>query len=47
MGTLLTAACFVGIVAVVIDNVTGVSVADDFLFVPLGAGISKGLIMIF
>lgn len=29
------------------DDLTGVGVADDFLFGPLGAGVGEGLIMIF
>lgn len=36
-----------GIMAVAADDVIGVGVADDFLFGPLGAGVSEGLIMIF
>lgn len=35
------------IIAVAADDLTGVGVADDFLFVPLGAGVGEGLIMIF
>lgn len=37
----------VGIIAVAADDLTGVGVADDFLFGPLGAGVGEGLIMIF
>ena len=29
------------------NDATGVGVADDFLFVPLGAGVREGLILIF
>ena len=36
-----------GIIAVAADDLTGVGVADDFLFGPLGAGVGEGLIMIF
>ena len=39
--------CTVGIIAVAADDLTGVGVADDFLFGPLGAGVGEGLIMIF
>ncbi len=39
--------CAIGIVVVAIDDVTGIGVGDDFLFTPLGAGFTKGLIMIF
>jgi len=34
-------------IAVAADDLTGVGVADDFLFGPLGAGVGEGLIMIF
>ena len=43
----LVVICTVGIIAVAADDVTGVGVADDFLFGPLGAGVGEGLIMIF
>jgi hypothetical protein len=36
-----------GIIAIAADDLTGVGVADDFLFGPLGAGVGEGLIMIF
>lgn len=29
------------------DDTTGIGVADDFLFAPLGTGIREGLILIF
>lgn len=29
------------------DDATGIGVADDFLFAPLGTGIREGLILIF
>ena len=29
------------------DDATGIGVADDFLFGPLGAGVGEGLILIF
>lgn len=47
IGVALVAACTIGIIFVAVDDVTGVGIADDFLFAPLGAGISEGLIMIF
>ena len=34
-------------VAITADDLTGVGVADDFLYGPLGAGFGKGIIMIF
>lgn len=39
--------CAIGIVIVSADDATGIGVADDFLFGPLGAGFEGGLIMIF
>lgn len=39
--------CTVAIVVVAADDVTVVGVADDFLYGPLGAGLGKGVIMIF
>lgn len=47
IGAGLVLVCAVGIMAVAADDVIGVGVADDFLFGPLGAGVSEGLIMIF
>lgn len=47
IGVGLVLVCAVGIMAVAADDVIGVGVADDFLFGPLGAGVSEGLIMIF
>ena len=46
-GVALITLCAVGIIAVAVDDATGVGIADDFLFAPLGIGISEGLIMIF
>ena len=43
----LITVCVVGIIAVAADDVTGIGVADDFLFGPLGAGLAEGFIMIF
>lgn len=43
----LVVICTVGIIAVAADDLTGVGVANDFLFGPLGAGVGEGLIMIF
>ena len=47
IGAGLVVICTVGIIAVAADDLTGVGVADDFLFGPLGAGVGEGLIMIF
>ena len=47
VGTALIAICVIGVVVVAADDLTGVGVADDFLFVPLGTGIGNGIIMIF
>ena len=47
IGAGLVVICTVGIIAVAADDFTGVGVADDFLFGPLGAGVGEGLIMIF
>ena len=47
IGAGLVVICTVGIIAVAADDLTGVGVADDFLFGPLGAGVGEGLILIF
>ena len=47
LGVGIVVVCVIGGVVVALDDATGVGVGDDFLFGPLGAGISKGLIMIF
>ena len=47
IGAGLVVICTVGIIAIAADDLTGVGVADDFLFGPLGAGVGEGLIMIF
>lgn len=47
IGAGLVVICTVGIIAVAADDLTGVGVADDFLFGPFGAGVGEGLIMIF
>ena len=47
LGVALVSVCAIGIVVVAADDVTGVGVADDFLFGPLGTGVSTGLIMMF
>lgn len=39
--------CVIGIVVVAADDATGIGVADDFLLAPLGAGIGKGIVLIF
>ena len=46
-GAALVTVCVIGIVVVAADNATGIGVADDFLFGPLGAGVGEGLILIF
>ena len=46
-GVTLVTVCAIGIVVVAADDVTGIGVADDFLFEPLGAGVGEGLILIF
>ena len=43
----LVVVCTIGIVAVAADDLTGAGIADNGLFVPLSAGIGKGLVMIF
>ena len=47
VGVGLVTVCIIAIVAVAADDATGIGVADDFLFVPLGTGLSSGMIMIF
>ena len=37
-GAALVTACVIGMVVVAVDDVTGIGVADDFLFWSLGAG---------
>lgn len=44
---LTAAVMLMGIIFVAVDDVTGIGVADDFLFGPFGAGVGEGLIMIF
>ena len=46
-GVALVTVCVIGIVVVAADDATGIGVADDFLFGPLGAGVGEGLILIF
>ena len=46
IGVGLVVICAVSIIAVAADDVTGIGVADDFLFGPLSAGVGEGLIMI-
>ena len=46
-GVALVTVCIIGIVVVAADDATGIGVADDFLFGPLGAGVGEGLILIF
>ena len=47
IGVALVAVCVVGIIIVAADDATGIGVADDFLFGPLGTGVGEGLILIF
>ena len=47
LGVGLVTICVIGIVVVAADDATGIGVADDFLFGPLGAGVGEGLILIF
>ena len=47
IGVGLVVICVAGIIVVAADDATGIGVADDVLFGPLGAGVSKGLIKIF
>ena len=46
-GGALVTACVIGIIVVAADDATGIGIADNFLFGPLGAGIGEGLILIF
>ncbi len=47
IGVGIVVTCVVGIAVVIADDATGVGVADDFLFGPLGAGLTGGLTLIF
>lgn len=47
LGMVIVTLCTIGIIAVAIDDVSGVGVVDDFLFAPLGIGVEEGIIMIF
>ena len=47
LGAGLIVICVVGIVVVAADDMTGIGIADNYLYGPLGAGIGKGIIMIF
>lgn len=47
IGGVLFIACTVGIVVMAVNDMTGVGIADDFLFAPLSAAANKGLVMIF
>ena len=47
LGVGLVTICVIGIVVVAANDATGIGVADDFLFGPLGAGVGEGLILIF
>ena len=45
-GVALVTICVIGIVIVAADDATGIGIADDFLFCPLGAGIGEGFLLI-
>ena len=47
LGVGLVTICVIGIIFVAADDATGIGVADDFLFGPLGAGVGEGFILIF
>ena len=47
MGIALVTVCIIGLAVVIADDFTGIGVADDFLYGPLGTGVGKGIIMIF
>ena len=47
VGLGLLTACVIVIVVVAADDITGIGVADDFLFGPLGVGVAKGTVMVF
>ena len=46
LGTGLVVVCVIGIILVAADDATGVGVADNFLYGPLGVGVSQGLSMV-
>ena len=46
-GVAMITVCVIGIVVVASDDVTGIGVADNALYGPLGSGVGKGLVMIF
>ena len=46
-GAALITVCAIGFFLVAADDITVIGIADNFLLGPLGAGVSKGLIMIF
>ncbi|MBE6865610.1 MAG: RHS repeat-associated core domain-containing protein [Ruminococcaceae bacterium] len=47
VGPLVIGVCAVGVFAVVADDFTGIGVINNGAIIPLGAGIKRGLIMIF
>ena len=47
VGIALVTICVIGVVIVAVDDVSGIGVADDFLFGPLGTGIGSGFALIF
>lgn len=46
MGVGLLTISSLGMAVVTLDDVTGIGIGDDFLYGPLSAGISAGLVMI-
>ena len=47
VGVGLVTVSSIGIAAVALDDLSGIGIADNFLYGPLGAGVSQGLIMIY
>ena len=47
LGTALVGVCTIGIAVVVVDDLTGIGVADNCLLGPLSTGVGSGLVMIF
>ena len=47
IGIGLIVVCTFGMIVVAADDLTGIGIADDPLYIPLCEGISKGLIMVF
>ncbi|MBQ6453581.1 MAG: hypothetical protein IJJ14_04400, partial [Coriobacteriales bacterium] len=47
VGAFIVSLCAIGLVVVTANDAVGIGVLDDFLYAPLGAGFSEGMIMIF